>query len=65
MSDDKIYTLEQAAEALSANVQILRKKIKEGEIKAYKRLRKWYILHSDLVAYIKGGETDGKDGNED
>ena len=58
MAEDKIYTLEQAAEALNANTQVLRKKIKEGEIKAYKRLRKWYILHSDLVEYIKGGETE-------
>lgn len=58
MADDKIYTLEQAAEVLNANVQVLRKKIKGGEIKAYKRLRKWYILHSDLVEYIKGGETE-------
>lgn len=26
---------------------------RNGEIKAYKKLRKWYVLESDLIEWIK------------
>lgn len=53
-SFDPIYTDEQAAaNVLNCNLRVLREKFKSGEIGGYKKLGKWYTLHSDLVAYLK------------
>lgn len=50
---DKIYTAESAAALLNCNVRTLRKKLKDKTIKGYKKLGKWYLLHSDIIAYLK------------
>lgn len=53
MEKKDFYTPEEAAEMLNSNVQTIRRLIKLGELKAYYKLRKYYILHSDLINYIK------------
>lgn len=57
--DTQFYTLSEAATKLNCNERVLRNKLGTGEIKGYKRMNKWYILHSDLIAYIQKG-TDKK-----
>lgn len=50
---DKIYTAENAAALLNCNVRTLRKKLSDKTIKGYKKLNKWYLLHSDIIEFIK------------
>jgi excisionase family DNA binding protein len=50
---NKIYTTEQAAEILNSTAVTVRQLIKDGKLKAFFKLRKYYILHSDLVDYLK------------
>lgn len=52
VSSDPIYTLERAAAVLDCNSRVLAAKFKAGEIKASKRLGKWYTTHSNLLSYI-------------
>ena len=53
MDKKEFYTTEEAAELLKSNVQTVRDLIKTGQLKAYFKLRKYYILHTDLINYIK------------
>ena len=53
MDKKEFYTTEEAAELLKSNVQTVRSLIKTGQLKAYYKLRKYYILHTDLINYIK------------
>ena len=55
-SSEKIYTIEMLAEVLGLALDTLRKKLRKGEIKAYKRSGRWYVLHSHLVEYIQEGQ---------
>ena len=49
-----IYTIDTAAAMLEVTPRTLGDKFRGGEIRAYKRMGKWYTLHSDLVDYLKG-----------
>ena len=49
----EFYTTEQAAEKLNTSIPTIRQLIKDGKLKAFFKLRKYYILHSDLVDYLK------------
>ena len=49
----EIYTVQEAAEVLNSNPRTVRELIKNGDLKAYFKLRKYYILHNDLINYIK------------
>ena len=53
MDKKEFYTTEEVAELLNSNVQTVRNLIKTKQLKAYFKLRKYYVLHSDLVNYIK------------
>lgn len=53
MDKKEFYTTEEAAELLGSSVQTVRALIKTGQLKAYYKLRKYYILHTDLINYIK------------
>lgn len=55
----EILTLERAAKILDCNERILNERLKNGEIRAYKQARRWYILHDDLIAWVKAGEVNG------
>ena len=56
MENREFYTLEQAMEMLELGRRTLEDEIRAGELKAYKRKSRWYILHSDLVKYVKTGK---------
>lgn len=56
----EILTLERAAKILDCNERILNERLKNGEIRAYKQARRWYILHEDLIAWVKSGESNAK-----
>lgn len=53
MDLQKFYTVEQAAELLNSNEQTIRKLIRSNELKATKKLNKWFIFHTDIVEYLK------------
>lgn len=50
---EKIHTIESIAGMLKISAETARKLCRTGEIKAYKKLRKWYVLESDLMNWIK------------
>jgi hypothetical protein len=56
--NNNIYTVESTAELLKSNPQSIRRLINEGKLKASKKLNKWYILHSDILEYLKGSDND-------
>ena len=53
MDKKEFYTTEEVAQLLNSNVQTVRNLIKTKQLKAYFKLRKYYVLHSDLINYIK------------
>jgi len=60
MVENEIYTLEKVAEKLDVSERYIRDQISNSELKAFKRGRRFYILHSDLVGFIQSG-NDAKD----
>lgn len=59
----EISTVEEVADFLNVNVRTIRQAISEGKLKAYKQFGRWYVMESDLVAFIKAGKQ--KDDRED
>lgn len=51
--NEKIYTVASACDLLEITPNTLRKELRKGKIKGYKKLNKWYILHNNLLEYIK------------
>jgi excisionase family DNA binding protein len=49
----KIYSLKELSTLLNCNEKTLQRVCTKGELKAYKKLRKWYVLESDLIEWIK------------
>lgn len=48
----KIYSAKSAAELLNCHVKTINKLCREKKLNAYKKLSKWYILHSDIINFI-------------
>lgn len=61
--NEKFYTIDAACELLSCNSRVLRSKINNGELKAYKQLKRWFIFHSDLIDFIKNGNSADQNNN--
>ena len=55
--NDKIYTVDEVATALHTNVQTVYKLLQGGFLGGHKKLRKWYVLHSDIIDYLKAKDT--------
>jgi len=53
MNNDKIYTVETAANLLSITQETLRKELRKGTIQGTKKLNRWYILHSQILVFIR------------
>lgn len=51
------YTIGQAAEKMQVNERFIRDAISNGKLKAYKQGKRQYILHSDLIDFIRAGKT--------
>ena len=56
MTEEKIYTITEAAEYLHASERYIRDCINSGELNAYRRGKRAYILHTDLVEFIRRGK---------
>ena len=52
---DDFYTLEQAAEKLGVNIRYASEQVQAGNLKATKIGKRIYVLHSDLIDFIKNG----------
>ena len=50
---EKIHTVEDVSKTLKVSPETIRKLCRTGQLKAYKKLRKWFILESDLIDWIK------------
>jgi hypothetical protein len=48
-----IYNLDVLSTLLNCNKKTLQRLCATGELKAYKKLRKWYVLENDLIEWIK------------
>lgn len=53
----KVYELKEVCELLKINLQVLRRYIKDGEIKASKIGRKYIITEESLRDFIKKNEV--------
>ena len=56
MTEEKIYTITEAADYLKASERYIRDCINSGELNAYRRGKRAYILHNDLVEFIRRGK---------
>ncbi len=56
----ELMTIETAAAFLDVAVSTIRKAISAGELVAYKRFGRWYILSEDLLTYIQAGDKSVK-----
>jgi excisionase family DNA binding protein len=54
--NNEIYTIKELAVKLNTSERAVRELIRDGKLKAFKQLGKYYILHVDLLEYIKTGE---------
>lgn len=55
--EEEILTDEAAAALLNCHLKTLQKEIREGRLKGTRRMGKWYVLKSDLIAYIRSGSA--------
>ena len=60
---EQLHTIETASEILKCNERVLREKVKAGIIKGHKKFGKWYVLYSDLIAFVMSEGTE--DGTEE
>lgn len=56
MVNEKIYTVKDAADYIQASERYIRDQINNGELNAYRRGKRAYILHSDLIDFISRGK---------
>lgn len=59
-NNEDFYTAEEASAKLGCTKKILEAKLRAGELVGSKRLGKWFILRSDLIAWIEGGRQPAK-----
>lgn len=53
--NEEILTPEQVAELLGCSRKIIEAKLRAGELVGSKRVGRWYVLRSDLIAWIEAG----------
>lgn len=54
--EEAILDAEQVADLLSVSKKIVERELRDGKMKGYKRLNKWFVLKSDLISYIRDAE---------
>ncbi len=61
--EEDLLSAEKVAELLDVSKKIVERELREGKLKGFKRLKKWYIFKSDLYAYIRqgGGAEEGEE----
>ena len=55
--NEQVYTIERAAEYLQVGERYIRDSISSGELNAYRRGKRAYVLHSDLIEFIRRGKN--------
>jgi len=55
--EEDILDAEKVATLLNSSKKVIERELREGKLVGYKRLGKWFILKSELVAYIRSGQT--------
>ena len=58
--DDKLFTLQEAAEICRVSSQTLQKEIDEGKLQANKIRGQWRIFERTLIKYLKETRTTKK-----
>lgn len=56
--EEEIFDAERVAEILGSSKKIIERELREGKMTGYKRLNKWFVLKSDLVAYIREADSE-------
>ena len=56
MENEQIYTIDQVAAKLDVSPRFIRDNINSKKLKAYKRGKRKFILHSALVEWIRNGK---------
>lgn len=51
--EEEILNADQVAEILNSSKKVVEKELREGKLTGHKRLSKWFVLKSDLIAYIR------------
>lgn len=54
--EEDILNADQVAEKLNSSKKVVERELRDGKLKGTKRLGKWFILRSDLIAYIANSE---------
>jgi hypothetical protein len=55
--EEEILDAESVAVVLNSSKKVVERELREGKLKGYKRLGKWFVLKSDLVAYIRSADN--------
>ena len=53
MEIERIYTTKSAATLLDVHQKTIQRLCRKKKVNAHKKLGKWFILHSDLLTFIK------------
>ena len=53
----EVYTTIQVSEIFQVSERTILDSIRSGELTAYKRFKKWYVRHNDLMEFITTGES--------
>ena len=48
----KVYTVPKLASLLDISERKVRDLLRTKELKGYKKLNKWFVLHADLINYL-------------
>lgn len=65
MINEVFYTVENLATLLNSHPVRVRTLINQGKLKAFKKIGKWYIFHSDVCEFIKTpNESESENENE-
>lgn len=62
--EEDILTSEAVANILNSSQKVIERELRAGKLKGTKRLGKWFVLKSDLIAYIRSGATQGEENDE-
>lgn len=55
--EEDILDAEKVASILNSSKKVIERELREGKLIGHKRLGKWFILKSELVAYIRRADN--------
>ena len=60
-----VYTVEQLALKLNVKERTIADTLRSGKLKGYKKFRRWYVLHDDLMNFLTTEELESDPKNEE